>query len=472
VPSAALNAAATAGWDNVLMNIKGTVYNDCLKIGGSSGVPISHIWLKGYGGDFAHIECVQGSSVSIGGQGGSSPTIVLENMEFSDSAGKGVISGAWFYPYNLSLVWLRNVYLHDAGDQGIFLNASTCCTLPDPNAAAKNAYNVSIENSRLARAGGSNGPAHNMYIELPNVFNFSYSLSESASIGHTLKTRAWETDINCSKLLVSYNPDAAHIFGGASNIDFSEGWTTSLTNSVLGWGFSAGGNQTMMKWAIDQEISAFVDNSPFSSFVYTANGNLWINDANGFASQFGPHNFHPNWDPTVNQPSSASTNETFVNLGSFALGKNPYFLPYSGDPRQLPLRQNSHAYIGSGNPSGGANLGDLFITPGNPPGIVFHVIQSGTTAASEPNAYGTATDLATSAFPAPSHGTTIIDGTATVQAEPASFFFPVTGVSMPATRADAGLPALAGYRGYGDDAARFPIPTACGSRPVGNVAIP
>src|SRR5262249_49745872 len=162
-------------------------------------------------------------------------------MEFSDSAGKGVISGAWFYPFNLATVWLRNVYVHDAGDQGIFLNASNAAN-PDHNAAAKDAYNVMIENSRIARSGGGNGPAPNMYIELPNVLSFSYSLSESASIGHELKSRAWETDVNCSKLLVSYSPDAANIYGGASNIDFSEGWTTSLTNSVLGWGFSAGGN--------------------------------------------------------------------------------------------------------------------------------------------------------------------------------------------------------------------------------------
>jgi hypothetical protein len=244
VPSAAYSAARDLGWDNVLVKIKGTVYNDCvsMKIGVGSG-SVGHLWFKGTGGDFAHIECVQGATFSLSNQGATAspaPMLVLENVEMSDSPSKGILSGAFFYQYNQTLVWLRNVYIHDGFDQGIFLNASNCCGNPNPdqNSAPRNAYSVKIENSRIARAGGAAGPAHNMYVEFPDEFDFYYSLTESANIGHTLKTRARKTDIVCSKMLQSYNPGSPSVgvWGGGSAIDFSEGFNSNISNSVIGWG--------------------------------------------------------------------------------------------------------------------------------------------------------------------------------------------------------------------------------------------
>jgi hypothetical protein len=224
-----------------------------------------------------------------------------------------------------------------------------------------------------------------------------------------------------------------------------------------------------MKYGKDQEVVNFSDNLTKSDVSYQANGNVWINDGGGFPPEMGPDNWHPLWDPITQQvPPSVSNNETFVGFN------DAYYFSYEGNPANLAVRQNNHAYTGSGYPPSGSGQGDLFLAAHNPPGLVFHVIQSGTTAATEPAAYATATDPFSVPLGGKTRplGTIINDGTAVVQAEPENPYFPMNGVQLPASRADAGLPPLAGYVGYGDDKARFPLPAACGSRPAGNVAIP
>jgi len=178
----------------------------------------------------------------------------------------------------------------------------------------------------------------------------------------------------------------------------------------------------------------------------------------------GPDNWLPGWDPAYQQtPPSHSTNETFVGFGpngKYEIGQTPYFFYIQGAANS-PMRKNNTAY----------NTHDMIMTPDTPSGLIFTNIVPGTTAASQPAGYATATDTGIP-LRSPSMGTVINDGTAGFQAVRSNPYFPITRLSSPDSRAHAGLPALVGYVGYGDDSARFPLPAACGSRSAGNVAVP
>jgi hypothetical protein len=469
-PSAAYAAARDAGWDNVLVKIKGTVYNDCVDMrSGFSGDAVGHIWFKGVGGDFAHLECVRGTNFHVvnggGPKAGAQPMVVLENIEISDNGSKGILGAAAFTPYNNYLVGLRNAYIHDAFYQPIFMNAALCCDNVDQTIGPKHAYSFKAENSRVARSGGVGSTGHNMYIQNNDRFEFLYSITEASSGGHGLKSRAWLTNVNCSKFLHAYNPvtPSTGSFGGNTpNIDFSEGRQVTLSNSVIG----EDGGTDFAKYAEDQEDSNYYHDMTKSDFSYTATGNLWIGDSGSPSVIMGPDNWHPQWDPWIPQvPPTGSTNETFVHAwgGTYQPGESPYYYRYRGDPNYLPLRQNNHAYA----------LGELFVVQPNPPGIVFHVTQAGTSAASQPPEYATATDNGQGGqVTQPPAGTIIHDDTMIAQAEPANPYMPVSNISTFLDRASAGLPPLAGYVGYGDDPVRFPLPAACGKRPAGNVVVP
>jgi hypothetical protein len=273
------NHSSTA--DNVLITMQAGAYLDCAQFGNNS--PFTpptddriwhlprHLWIKGIGGGFAHLEGMKYLTSTCQGKGmivfwgNTGDILTLDNLEISDWHEAGPTGGVYGATGSITM---RNVYIHD-GENGVI----TANALPQ---------DFIIQNSRFARNGGAVGPQHNLYIgETTNTFLFDHSITEQALYGHALKTRAFVSTVRCSQLRGSQDA----YFIDSEEADFAEGREAHLDNNTIVKGIgSTQGNQ--IGWALDQEngmiaghqyslelsSNILIDDDPVSAlwFVYIA----------------------------------------------------------------------------------------------------------------------------------------------------------------------------------------------------------
>jgi hypothetical protein len=147
-------------------------------------------------------------------------------------------SNYWIGIPNTQQTTLRNVYIHD-GSEGLI------------NSDAPH-HDLYIYNSHFARNGGGNGPEHNIYFgdgADNSVLVIKNSIFEQAETGHDIKTRAYQTTLECDKLLI--NQDFS--FEGSELVDCSEGRICKIHNSLLING-GAGANYGASSWSDAQSF--------------------------------------------------------------------------------------------------------------------------------------------------------------------------------------------------------------------------
>jgi hypothetical protein len=391
----AVTAAYHANIDYTLITIHAGDYRPCFSWG-SFNQP-AHLWLKGVGGGFAHLIGSNTSTGCFSSIAGSAAQIVLDNVELSDfsNGNGGAVSDG-----NCASFILRNDYIHDGG-MGLITGQPSCH------------YDVTIINSHFARAGGGDGPSHEIYIGEPttkdNHLTVTNSIFEEAFVGQLIKSRAFFNTITCNKLLESYDP----VNNGSLALDFGGGGGQStVANNLIAqgpWFTGTNNNETMIEFGVDK--SGWYGDQPAQFLVM--NGNIVINDLTGVR------------DPVVNPTGQVGN---FIKLGA-------PMTPSSA----LPYRWSDNTFIGP--------LG--FFPRWDTPGTSVVLGLNNTT---EPGCPGCFNGVASN-----------------VKLDDSNHYY--------ATRAAAGLPAItvnAGPSGWyyaPYDNATFPLPSAC-SEPIGNVTVP
>jgi hypothetical protein len=208
------------GWDFVEVTVEpGEIDYDPTHPSGNfvslDTTAIPHIWIKGIIGNsgtdgtvFPHISGFSNTGGNLLGCHGTGHGIV-DNMEFGPFPG-GLIGAG-----NCALLTLRNVYIHDS-HQGYISGDSLHNSLE-------------IFNSHFARNGGQ---SHNLYQGQGDGNSFLHitnSIFEEAFVGHDIKSRSSETDINNS--LIIMNSDDVNL--GSEVIDASNGYILRVHNTVM-----------------------------------------------------------------------------------------------------------------------------------------------------------------------------------------------------------------------------------------------
>jgi hypothetical protein len=379
----------------------GAYANNC-RWGGGNGP--AHLWIHGHGGGFARITGTCGVAINNGWRG----QFVMDNVELS---GGGIGTGG-----NCPNILLRNIYVHDIQGQGI--SVGVMC----------DGINITVLNSRVSRAGGPIGPAHDVYFGDNNqneTVTVKRSVFEASQIGHTFKTRVRINLFDCDMFMQGYDP----IYNGSQIIDMdSAAGQTTIQNSLLAkgpyWRDGFQNNYISMEYAVDVETS---DPGPPNYLVLK--NNIFIMDLGTIVTPFvnpaGQHgvfiaaNRPLRSGPSAPLPSVWSNNKLVGPRGyhQFANG-GPYIDPGYYFPYAIP--------------GGGANASDVDL--GTPAG----------SSCPQCVAYDTGTPN--------SHG---------------NLFY--------SSRAAAGIGAISPGPGvyylWPYDRSKFPMPSAC-TDPVGNVAVP
>jgi hypothetical protein len=221
-PWPAISFAQSNKWDFVEITIEAGDYfqhnhdSDNFIMLDTTAIP--HIWIKGIIGNsgtdgtvFPHLFGSTesgGNLFSCRGNGHG----IIDNIEF------GPWFGGWISGTNCVLTTLRNVYVHDSSE-GLISGD----TLPN---------SLEVFNSHFARNGGNGGSEHNLYQGLGDGNSFLHiknSIFEQAFLGHDVKTRSKETDIDNSKLILN----ADNVYKGSEVIDASNGYILRVHNTVM-----------------------------------------------------------------------------------------------------------------------------------------------------------------------------------------------------------------------------------------------
>ncbi len=267
------NTSNTA--DNVLITIQAGAYADCIQFGNWSPftAPTNnriwnlppHLWIKGVGGAFAHLEAMDNNAFNCNGKGiivfwgADTDFLTIDNLELSDWVNQAP-SGAVYAA--LGNVTLRNDYIHD-GNMGLITSDHSTVS-------------YSVQNSRFARGGGPAGPSHNIYIGEAASFSIDHSISEQALAGHEVKCRALTCHVTCNLLRGTQDP----YYVDSEEADFADGVPppssvgidAHLDNNTIVKG--AGGNQqNQVGWAMDLESY-----TPGNNYNLSANNNIMIWD--------------------------------------------------------------------------------------------------------------------------------------------------------------------------------------------------
>ena len=161
--------------------------------------------------------------------------------------------------------------------------------------------NITIQNSRFARDGGSEGPSHNIYIGGGNgtsTFSMDHTIIEQANNGYELKTRAKNTILNCNIFRGDIDPVNKH----SSDIDFAIGSESHLTGNLIYEGADGPSESVgyFVLWGGDLE-----GGTPLANNFMVATGNYFVND---YAVQSGIRNiFYLFEDQPVPSPSPPYT---------------------------------------------------------------------------------------------------------------------------------------------------------------------
>jgi hypothetical protein len=214
-------------------------YGNC---GGMPGrVCAKHVWFYGHGVSRPVITCSPTNPlVCAGVLGPSGIHTVIDNIEVENTIKAGAnspaVGGIACESTNANdrdSLLLRNAYIHDGG-QGM-LGGGSC------------AYDVTFQNSHVARFGGPVGPAHDVYYNdfspghwgpnptIPALLAdghvvVDHSVLELVDTGHSLKTHSNRTDISCSQITTG----TAEVYSGSQALDLDGGGgQVTVTNSLI-----------------------------------------------------------------------------------------------------------------------------------------------------------------------------------------------------------------------------------------------
>ena len=216
-----ISQATAQAQDYELIEVQTGTYNECAVLPTTA----AHIWLKGVGG-LAHMEGVvcndKGALVTNG------ELTVVDNFEFSNlqipcSVGMNAVG----IRDQTGDLLVRNSYFHDS--QGGILTANT------PT------MNVTVLNSHFARLGidinmscTSTGPwFHDMYIGTIGSFTLKNSIAEQNLTGNVVKTRAYNSTIECNQIENGY--DSTYTKNGYL-IDLPNGGNERIDDNVIAQG--------------------------------------------------------------------------------------------------------------------------------------------------------------------------------------------------------------------------------------------
>jgi Right handed beta helix region len=255
-PSLAVNAANTAGWDNVLVSIQAGLYDDC-----TYSDNIANLWYKGHGGNFARMShtflnnCHGKGMIVFAGT-----RVTVENMELDHFGGVDNPSEAGVYLIGNSSANLYNNYIHDS-HQG-FVNLSETAQ-------------VVMWNNHFARNGFHD--THNLYADGASL-DFRWNLTEQSG-GHAVKTRAQKSTVQCNIINAAY--DLAWATDGNANVDFSEGREAKLLDNTIGRGsFSPTADAQLVGYANDREYG-----NPTVGY-FDIERNIWFDDGTSATKYF------------------------------------------------------------------------------------------------------------------------------------------------------------------------------------------
>jgi hypothetical protein len=259
-----------------------------------SGLPggkcIEHIWFYGHGVTRPHITCTTELpyffpySFCSGILSAAGIHNVFDNFDVGPTVKAGANSpamGPTFCegtPTDFDTTLFRNLYLHDGGN-GMLGNGE--CK-----------YEVTFQNSHVARFGGPIGPAHDVYFNdfapkgspFPAVIYDGHlvinnSVFELAEIGHTVKSHANRLDINCSQLTNGTSED----YSGSQTIDMDGGGgQVTVNNSLVVGGQYFYNSFANSPWFMEfgGDKSSWSGDQPKQFVVF--NNSYIINDRNGF----------------------------------------------------------------------------------------------------------------------------------------------------------------------------------------------
>ena len=243
------------------------------------------MWIKGISPDGVSFPHIYGDNAGFGVCNGLG-SVTVDNVEFGPST-------TWMLGPRESVgtFTLRNVYVHDTA-QALHTGAY-----------GHNPMVLNFYNSVIARSGGPNGPAHDVYAENDTV-NVINSVFEQPIIGHAFKTRATNFTANCSMFLVNQDD----LYKGTETIDFPDGGIAHVMNSLSDSGAGAGvawGNYS----AWDNMRYGAEESPPYTKPVNTPilGGNLLLRDDPNVSSSF--FSLYMNVTPT---PPVTWTNNRFV----------------------------------------------------------------------------------------------------------------------------------------------------------------
>jgi hypothetical protein len=229
-----------------------------------------HLWLQGYGGSFPVLgwaQC-QGKSTILWGENypdTPGPLLVVDNVRITD-----VIcdNQAGIRPDGNGDVWVRNVIV-----------TGTCMGVE--SGGFRN--DITIINSRFSRDGGTSGPSHNLYIGSGEIgvistFTMNDTISEQATNGYEVKTRAGNSVWNCNLLRGDIDPYNSH----SSMANFAMGRHQVLSNNLFYEGSAVQSQSAYysMLWGLSFDNNNPADTAHDNNFI-EASSNYFIEDYAG-----------------------------------------------------------------------------------------------------------------------------------------------------------------------------------------------
>lgn len=211
-----LSQAVASAQDYERIQVQAGTYSDC------TSIAVAHLWIQGVGSGFAHFQntvCARKGILVADGQ-----QLVLDQMEFSGmsiSASDGNNGAGVRHESGALLV--RNSYFHD-GQEGILSGTSPYGT-----------GSVEIQNSHFARL-GVDGYEHDMYIGNIGSFKLTNSLVEQGNQGNVVKSRAYQSLIQCNQIKNGY--DSTYPKNGYL-IDLPNGGEAHVIDNLVAQGSNA-----------------------------------------------------------------------------------------------------------------------------------------------------------------------------------------------------------------------------------------
>lgn len=215
--------------------------------------------------------------------------VIIENMEFS-GAHVGGRNGSGIRHHGGDLV-IRNSYFHD-NENGIL-------------AGDNDDAHVTIDQSEFRANGSGDGYTHGVYVNRIGSLTVTDSYFHETNAGHHIKSRAYETTIETSRLI---DGDGSSTY----SIDMPNGGHGTVRNNYIEQGWN-GINPTLVNFGGEDG-----ETNP---------GDLWVENNSFVNYRSGESYGIRNW--TDNE--AHVHNNTFDNIDIYVMGENEQTGNHSGD---------------------------------------------------------------------------------------------------------------------------------------------